>query len=462
MPSSWPLKYDVDTWVQRIVDNAFIVLERKGMTVPSALARDAARSCSGTAVTGDTVRFSPDYTAEFAARYRAVHHFSPPTHFTLSSTAHAHHIVEADGQCRPILLRDLEEGARLVDALRERSVEGSAPGVPQDVPPVLQGLAQLVAGAKFSRSFPSYALRGSIEAEEFIAECYDILELPYPIGVHVVSPLRFEGQEIDIALHMLRRTPNATVHIGTMPIMGMTAPASILAGFAQALAEVLGAAMLFDALGARSLSLNVNLYAADMRTTAFIYGTPANLAINALEVNLNEWLKICISAKSFNAMSQRPDQQAAAQKAMCTGFMAALGKRTFSGAGSLSLDEVYSSAQLVIDCEIFGAIKRTFEIAEAAFDREHELLDVIVQNTDGNYLTDPFTAMFYPELQCDSELFPSRLLQQAAAAGTKDRLTRANEQAQRLLAEHDYRLDEAKARALEDVFRQSRIKLVES
>jgi trimethylamine:corrinoid methyltransferase-like protein len=448
--------------VDRIIESALIVLERKGITVRDERLRRRLASEKGIRTEGIQVRVAQERTAVFLKAYCSRRRYHPQTEFSLSSTGHAHHIMDWDGACRPITLHDLEEGARLTDALACEGIGGSGPGIPQDVPPPLQGIAQLVAGAKYSRSFPNYALRTTCPAEELIAECYHVLGLEYPIGVHVVSPLRFEGQEIEIALHMIQRLPHAAVHVGTMPILGVSAPATIVSGFVVAVAEVLGAGIVFETLGATELHLAVNAYPIDMRTTAFVYGTPANIAINLLEIAVNKRLKTEVPSKSFNTMSQQVDPQAAGQKALFTGLLAARGKRMFSGAGSLSLDETFSPVQLVIDSEIFRSLKKSLEIADTSFNKEHLLLNAILDNTSGCFLTEPSTLEHFRELQWDSLIFPSRRLQQWRAVGSPECIAIARDRGRKLLAEHSYVLEKHKADALETILAQARTCLVGS
>lgn len=442
--------------VDRIVESAFALLERKGVTVHNTGLRSRLAAEPGACIRGEQVQFDSQRAAAFLDGFLAGRELQAETGFTASTMSHAHHIVDLDGRCRPITVRDIEEGARLGDALADFGIVGSAPGIPQDVPPALQGIAQVVAGAKYSRAFPGYALRTTPRAEEAIAECYEVLGLTYPIGVHVVSPLRFDGQEIDVALHMLTRLPDAPVCVGTMPILGASAPAAIPAGFVLALAEVLGAGMIFQSLGARRLELSVNVYPMDMRTAAVVYGTPANIAINLLEMKVNQRLKTSIPSKSFKTMSQRPDPQAAAQKAFFTGSMAALGKRTFTGAGCLSLDEIYSPAQLMIDCEILQLAKRTVEMTEICLTEDQVLLDTLVENANGSFLTDPTTLTHFSRLQWDSALFPNRLLQQWLAAGSPECLDTARERAEALLRQHTWGLDRDKASALDAILLRAR------
>ncbi len=53
-----------------------------------------------------------------------------------------------------------------------------------------------------------------------------------------------------------------------------------------------------------------------------------------------------------HVMSKTPDSQAAADKAAIMAWGASLGQRHFGAAGTLSLDEIFSAEQLLVDIEI--------------------------------------------------------------------------------------------------------------
>jgi trimethylamine:corrinoid methyltransferase-like protein len=143
-------------------------------------------------------------------------------------------------------------------------------------------------------------------------------------------------------------------------------------------------------------------------------------------------------------------------------MLAVTGKRVFSGAGSLSLDEVFSPVQLVLDCEIFRSLKRSVEIAETSFAENQLLLETILENTSGCFLTEPSTMEHFREWQWDSTIFPSRMLQQWRAAGSPDCVSAAADRSRQLLAEHSYVLDRAKMDALDAILAHARKCLVDA
>jgi trimethylamine:corrinoid methyltransferase-like protein len=233
----------INEWVPKIINGAARVLAEKGIFVASTeLLADVAGQ-EGITVQGQRVRFEESLTVGFLEQYHVARPFTPPEVMTVSSGAHANHIVDLQGNLRPLTMADVEWAARLAGALAGSGVNAYAPGIPQDVPAPLQGLAQLVAGARNKPGQAIYALHYPA-AQPFINECRDILGQPQGAGIHVVSPLRFEGQEVEEALQLRGNNPDASIGVGSMPIVGVSTPATALGGAVTALAEVVGGALL--------------------------------------------------------------------------------------------------------------------------------------------------------------------------------------------------------------------------
>ncbi len=439
--------------IGKIYQNALVLLEKKGLLVENEAVLKKLAAVEGIRLGDGRVRFTEGYSDAFVRRYQAGHEVVRPTEFTAACLGHANHIVDWEDRVRPITEADNGEMARLIDALAGDGIRGSAPGIPQDVPLPLQGISQFVSGAKNSRGCPLWSGYKSLGTDLLMKECMDILGLENALGAHLISPLKMTGNEVDCTFGMAQRFPELPVSVGDMPIIGLSTPASIVSGFTVAVAEVLGGGMVFDVLGTKDLHMSVNLYPFDMKYMSFIYGTPANIAINRLEIEINETIfRTQIVSKCLRTMSQLPNQQAAAQKAAFAGIMAEYGKRNFTGAGSLSMDEVFSPVQLMADREILDGLRKVYEIGETVFDEEHLLLDVILENSDGDFLSEDSTLELYRENQWNSRLFPSYQLQQWISAGKPEFAQNAKELARKLIRENPFELDRDKARALDEVY----------
>ena len=448
-------------WVPKIIEGAARVLAEKGMFVVSDELLGELAGQEGVSISGRRVCFEGGVTVGFLEQYHAARPFTPPARLTVSSGAHANHIVDLDGTLRPITQADLEWAARLGGALGDCGIAAYAPGIPQDVPAPLQGLGQLLAGAKNKPGAAIYALHFPA-AQPFIRECQTILGQGHGAGIHVVSPLRFEGQEVEEALALRCENPAASIGVGSMPIVGVSTPATALAGAVTALAEVVGGALLMHRSGTplERLGMSVNIYPFDMRHGCFVYGTPTNLLLTRIEREINRYLGTEISAKTFSVMAQRPGAKSCALKGLATGLMAAEGRMIFSAAGSLSLDEVYSPVQLIYDREILAYVQRSREMVADSLDEALLLVDEIIADTTGSFLGADSTFDHFRTLQWDSDIFPTRMLQQWCEAGEPDEHDLAAEEIKRLLAGYEFELEEDKARALDEVYGTARAALV--
>lgn len=444
---------DAAHWVQRIVDGAIRVLAERGLHVAREDVLADLRQSPNCTVQGSRVMFAIETARGFVEDYHQRHPFTPPTTYSVGAIGHSNHMVDLDGTLRPVLLADIEQGARLIGAMQGTGINGIAPGIPQDVPPPLQGLAQLIAGAKNKPGSAGYAPHYP-QAQPFLRECFDILGQGHGAGIHVVSPLRFEGQEVDEALGFRAQNPGGSLGIGTMPIIGASTPASVLSSFALALAEIVGCALILIATGtpATQIGMAINAYPFDMRHGCFVYGTPSNIVCTMVERELNRYLGGEIPAKSFSVMAQHPGPQACALKGMFTGFMFAQGRMAFSGAGGLSLDEIWSPVQLIYDREILGFLVRSREMLEASLDEELLLVDEIINAGSDNFMEADSTLQHFRTLQWDSNVFPTRMLRQWQQAGEPREHEAAQAEIGRLLAECEYELAADKAVALDVVY----------
>jgi trimethylamine:corrinoid methyltransferase-like protein len=458
--SAWDTA-DLPLWVEKMMREARRVLAAKGLLVVDDGLRAELEAAPGATVRGSRVCFAEDAVSDFLTRYRDCHPFHPPAQCSVSAGAHAHHILDPDGTLRPITLADIETGARLIGALEPAGLTGLAPGIPQDVPPPLQGLAQFIATARNKPGEPACALRMP-EAEPFIAECCDILGSARSAGVHVVSPLRLEGQEVETALALRRMTPDCPVWVGTMPIIGVSAPASALAAFITGVAEIVGGAMAFHLTGTavERLGMSVNAYPFDMREGCFVYGTPANVVCSVIEREVNAYLGCEVPAKSFSVMAQHPGPQACALKGIFTGMMVAQGRRVFSGAGTLSLDEIYSPIQLIYDRELADYFKRAASALRQSLSDELLLADEILDAPGDNFMAADSTLRHFRLLQWDSPVFPSRTLAQWEAAGRPMEAEAAAAEVDRLLAGYDFELAPDITRALDEVYERAARRLL--
>ena len=197
---------------------------------------------------------------------------------------------------------------------------------------------------------------------------------------------------------------------------------------------------------------SIRAYPFDMKYAAFVYGSPEDLLATLIQIQLNQFYGIPVVAKSLLTTAKWPDAHAAAEKAAHTLAAALMGARIFTNAGLLSVDEIYSAEQLIIDYEIVQYVQRVCE----GFEVTDETLAVAaieeVALGAGNYLLHPTTLANYRKATWDPSLFTHSTMRQWLDKGMPDLIGRARKIAQKRIAEHDYLLDAATRRELDRIY----------
>lgn len=365
------------------------------------------------------------------------------------TTGHASHILDPYTRTmREITTADLEEAARLAEALRGRGVLGGAPGFPSDTPPHLRQIKQFKITLENcrSRGHPGPDL---IPEAELIREMCRVVGADFHTGVHVISPLRLEGNELDIAMHFA--ADGLSVPVGTMPTAGVTAPIRLPALFVQAMAEAIGGCAILRLAGLEHASFWVNAYPADMRSLNLVYGSPEHILCDLMQLAINGWYGLATAAKGLITMAKEPDMQAATDGAMHTAALMLAGATTISGAGALSHDEAYSPEKLMIDCEIVEYVQRLlrgfpFELSPAL---EEEIAQGIAA---GGFAGLESTVRSYRDVYWLPRLFTHDLLgqwQREGAPSLRDRARAAMEEAVR---GYDYALPAEQQSELDRIY----------
>ncbi len=146
----------------------------------------------------------------------------------LSAGTHARwwHDPDTD-RVRPSVLADQVTAARLIYGLRNQRVTGSTSGAATDLPEPLQSVTQTYVALRYAGR-PIYSSIGSVEEMGIILDLFEAAGRPCQMPMHLISPLRFEGQELEIILAHKGRLSG--VHVGNMPICGASAPVFLPGG----------------------------------------------------------------------------------------------------------------------------------------------------------------------------------------------------------------------------------------
>ncbi|MBM3475733.1 MAG: hypothetical protein FJX75_20905 [Armatimonadetes bacterium] len=173
-----------------------------------------------------------------------------------------------------------------------------------------------------------------------------------------ISPLRLNCKGVRTAL-AFRGDPDLSVSLtGAIPIAGATCPLDPRASLVQSTAEALAFDMISVALGfGGGISLRVEPF--DFRYSGIVFGSSEWCLYRAAVLQMTEHLTgQPVRSGMFRTTAKIPDEHAACERTASVLWQALLGVRHFGAVGQLSVDEVFSPQQAVIDRDILAYVQR--------------------------------------------------------------------------------------------------------
>ena len=239
----------------------------------------------------------------------------------------------------------------------------SCPGHPTDVHPDLQFFRQAINSFIWCENFYSMEpVSAKIAPYQF--EACEAMGRPITgLPIYVASPLNIAGESLDIAIANSGKLSSAWV--GSMPSLGANTPLNLIAAYAQTIAETLGGAILFEELTGVPTSFGTNLFTFDFYAMSMPFGTPEKLIL--------EWMNMEVSAKLGGGVCEGAYATDIHTNAVCSGMQACVekaslamagamrGAQSFGCSGTLGMDEMFSSVQLLIDLEMLDHIQHIID-----------------------------------------------------------------------------------------------------
>jgi trimethylamine--corrinoid protein Co-methyltransferase len=442
--------------VEAMQREALNVLDTVGFQVENEQMISRLTASSGVRLKNGRVCLAPSLVERHLAVYRAERadqaEEEPPERVHLSVGCCANHIVDLETDAiRPITTADLIDAAKLVDTLHEDAISGHVPGFPQDVPPHLQALAEYKIGCEFMRAGGAFVAPCSIEGLEYLYQMHRVMEQPFGLPLYVVSPLKIAGDSLQAILHFLDRA--ASLSVTSMPIMGATAPIHFSGAFVQAIAEAIGGFVVLKLIAPdKPVDFDVMAFCLDMKHANITFGSPEQNLCDLIGIAVNAYYgKRQISTRSIRTMAKRPGIQAAAEKGASAVLGALAGSRNFAGAGMLSVDEVFSPEQLMIDREIADYAQRVAQGFE--FDTEKLSQEIIRECAiSGEFLSHNSTLDNYQIVYWMPRLFGHSMLKDWQQRGAPDLRAGARQMLRQKLAGYDFELPREKKRELHRIY----------
>jgi trimethylamine--corrinoid protein Co-methyltransferase len=454
-----PHRYHVEVLapeqVERIHQGALAILERTGIATNSgSLLELMADQGQRVDVEARRIRFDPD----FVEAKRAL----APRTFTLAGRRPerdlaidgAHGYLSPDG-CAPQLLdpdtgrrrastkADLGAITRLADALPEigflwRSV--SARDTPAEVRSLHEVEAQLNSTTKHLQTGAGetgFLARGVVELLRTVAGGAEELRArPLLSSIQcVISPLFWDDGPVD-AIRIFAEA-GVPISIVSMAMAPATAPGTVAGLLTLTVAEILSGLAILQTMvpGAKAIGTGYPS-TMDLRSGALnLAAGPDDSFAGMACTQVLHALDLPCATGMLGSGAKGSNWQAGAQGALSAAKNLFLPADLFNGAGGLYSANVFSPAQLLLDCELFDQTVRWTE--GYPIDDEHLGLDVVDHvGPEGHFLAEPHT------LEHMSEFWRSKHMDDSSweeweAAGEPDPADRARAEARRLMDEHE-------------------------
>jgi trimethylamine--corrinoid protein Co-methyltransferase len=275
------------------------------------------------------------------------------------------------------------------------------------------------------------------------------------LGASPVSPLNFNQEIAPVMVEIAR----GNLPFGPLPCpsLGATAPMSLAGSLVQQNAENLASIVLVQLVRpGLPVVYCGRLSPLNMRSGAPIWGNPEVGILSAATVQIGHFYHLPVNVYGLAGSGYAADMQSGYERAINALVPALAGADELSGVGEMAGGVCSSNAQIVIDNDIYGMIRRV--VSGFAVDEDSLAVEVIGRAMDGdrNYLREPHTRKYLRS----GEIWQGRLGIQEIGweswheAGFPTVVDRAQREAERILADHQVApLSEEQERELEKIVR---------
>ena len=362
------------------------------------------------------------------------------------------------GLRRPATLQDVQDSARLLDAL-DNATAITPFFTPQDVPGPLMSLAM------YRHTLPHTAkpvggpgvqtaaeVRLAVRMAEVIGPPAEVLTL----SVSPISPLIFSDDLVSAILEIAR----LGIPFGPLPCptAGATAPMSLAGALAQQNAEVLASVVLAQVVQPGLPILYCGRLAMmEPRTGISVWGGVELGLVSAATVQVGHFYGLPVNVYGFSTNAHTLEIQNGYERALNAAIPALAGADELSGIGEMEAGVMGSYAQMVCDDEIAASVRRLRR--GFAVDKDTLAVEVIASAMDGarNFLSEQHTVRHLRA----GEVLVTRLAERRDwdawdQSGREGMAERARMKAEQLLAEHQVPpLNSAQEQALDEIMQHA-------
>ncbi len=443
--------------LEEIHAGALRLLEETGIACAHRGVHEALSGTPGISIGGGRIKFARELVERYVAKLRAEgKRARPPERFTLGGPWIAMWLCDPQSNSpREATAEDCARMVKLCDALNLGP--GTAPVVASDAPLPLRAIHTDRLCLLHSRELGGgLGVRNEVELE-LEKEMWAAAGRKFPLVVQfLVSPLKFDETCMDLILRCLGDPQVALYPALAIPMLGATAPLDVAGAAMQAAAEALAAYITLDIISHGALhafSLRVEPF--DFKYGTIVYGSPEFCLLGLLAEQLHQFY---CGAPSYlcrlRTCAKVVGPQSCAERMACAVVRGLAGARHFDGVGQLSVDEVFSPVQAILDVEIVRYVERVVQGMPGGEARAG--LEAVQRvGPAGQFLDDELTLGRYAEMFWQPELFLHWNIGQWMRHGRPDILREAAARAERIIAEHTFELPEQARRAVDKVYKKA-------
>jgi trimethylamine--corrinoid protein Co-methyltransferase len=244
--------------------------------------------------------------------------------------------------------------------------------------------------------------------------------------VHFISPLKFTKEEAEIFLFFAKR--NIKIGIGVMDVIGVTSPCTIVGSICLHLSQVIFRNIIYRAFfGDTNFAITSHISPIDMKTLLQSFGRPEKAITNIIMAQMARRYKVKFGPAAGHTDAKTPGPEATAQKTMSALSSLLASKISGISCGLLSIDEVYSPIQMVIDKEIVEMLNQFTK--NRIVDKETIGFDLIkeVIEKNGDFISSEHTLRNFKNELWEPSIFSREVFAAWKSRGMKKEIDMARE-----------------------------------
>lgn len=331
---------------------------------------------------------------------------------------------------------------KLVDVLSEENIHVTPPGYPNDCHPDLQQVVQLWIALNYSSKGCQFFEPTSAKTFEHLLDMYEVFGKEKPVfPIWTISPLGIGGENMLPVLDHKDRL--GSIRLKNFASVGGSAPINLGDAMAVSAAEVMGCALIAQAVTELPINWSIWICPVDFKTMAFSLGAPEDIFLQLAMAEVNSFLhgkRWSLPEGHFYTNAKLPGAQASAEKAAAMVSTALLGTRTYRIAGALSHDDIFSPEQFLYDIELRDAIQRMVEGMQGDLDPERCFRDVEEALEEGAFLGVSTTYDSFKSLYWEPKLYNRQFIEDWRRDRSTSEQNGINEQIKELVDKHRFEL----------------------